>query len=310
MAQRTPAIPETESEVINDAMAVITEIKYGKAELKNSLLNRARLAVEEFILSREPKWVPTITTLVCVSILFGLGTWQMVRLDQKNKLLQQVQAQFRDTPADLRSQLPVNDAAWKKLDYHNVLVTGTWMPAVEFKLAPRTYESQVGYQLIRPLRLASNQIVFVNLGFVPEKTTVLPADSAPVQLMGIAHVPLSERPEFVPENVPSRGSWVWSDLTAMAHEVGVADVAPVMIYENRVTDRDTYPIGGQLPLPLHNRHWHYAVTWYALALSLIGVWMIASSPKQVDTTTAAPAAPTEDLSDPVARRGRYPEATD
>ncbi len=310
MSQKTATIPETDSDAVADAMAVITEIKYGKQALKDSRLNRARIAIEEFILSREPRLGPTLFTLVSVAVLMGLGTWQMIRLDQKNQLLQQIQHQFRDAPADLRGTAPVNDEAWRALDYHSVLVSGTWMPAIEFKMAPRTHEGAVGYHLIRPLRLDTNEIVFVNLGFVPEKMTVLPAEAKPVQLMGIAHVPNPVRPEFVPENVPSRGAWVWSDLNAMAHEVGVADVAPVMIYENRVTDRDAYPIGGQLPLPLHNRHWHYAVTWYALAFSLIGVWMIASSPKQVEATTAAPAVPTEDLSDPVARRGRYPEATD
>jgi cytochrome oxidase assembly protein ShyY1 len=112
----------------------------------------------------------------------------------------------------------------------------------------------------------------------------------------------------LPENIPSRNQWTWLDIEAMGHETGFSHVAPVAVYETRDPSRDTYPIGGQLPLPLSNSHWHYAATWYALALILLGVYVMSMNPKQ-DKQTEDNSNAAQEI-DPVARRGLYPEATD
>lgn len=253
----------------------------------------------------------TLTTLVAVTILLSLGTWQIIRLQQKNQILREVRAQLASAPRDLRHHFPPDDQAWRQLEHQPVRVQGTWLPVQEMKLAPRTFEEQVGYHLVVPLQLNNGQTVLVNRGFVRNGAVAMPQrESGVVQVFGVVRVPETVKANrFTPDNIPERGQWVWVDLPAMGRAIGVGNLAPVMIYQDRVIDSDSYPIGGQLPLPLNNRHQQYAVTWYCLALAFIGVWIMASTPKNQQPDEIK-ITDIEDMSDPVKRRGLYPEATD
>lgn len=306
MSKQATVPPSDTEAVLSDAVIARPPHKAVAAVLK--VASKAN----QWMLSREPRLFPTIVMLVGAFILLGLGTWQIQRTNEKNALLNGMTQAFESAPINLTVAEPNDAEQWRQLHYKPVVIKGTWMsPAHIIKLAPRVFEETVGYQLLMPLRLANQQVVMVNLGFMPEKMASLPPENAAAIIHGVAYMPEATKPNYLPENVPSRGIWTWTDLAALGHEVGVDGIAPVIIYQDRVSDRDSYPIGGQLPLPSHNRHWHYAVTWYALALALMVIWMIASNPKpKIETPPTAANDSAKDLSDPVARRGMYPEATD
>ena len=261
--------------------------------------------------SRQPRPFTTIVMLVGTAILLGLGTWQILRTQEKNVLLDHILQEFKQPATNLQTALPDSPEKWREMHYKPISLQGTWItPTYMLRLGPRVHEETVGYQLIMPLRLQDNQVILVNRGFMPEKMTSLPPPAGQIVVIkGVAYQPETIKSPYVPENVPSRDIWTWTDMTAMGHEVGAKDIVPVMIYEDRVSDRDSYPIGGQLPLPSHNRHWHYAVTWYALALALMVIWMITSNPKP-KTVESTLADGQQETTDPVALRGLYPEATD
>lgn len=264
-----------------------------------------------FIQSRQPRLLSSLLVMCGVLILLGLGTWQLMRMSEKNAILHEVHQALAAAPRDLDGRPPADKAEWKALHMQSVTAKGVWEPLHRFRLAPRTYEQQVGYHLIVPFRLDSGQVVFVNRGFVPNGMSVVPSDGGKADtIQGVAYHPVEEKPRFAPENAPTRGEWVWLDLPAMAYETGMGNVAPVVVYENRHVDSNTYPIGGQLPLPYHNRHQQYAVTWYCMALALMGVWIMAIGPKAQPKPADDKQKTFEEPMDPVARRDRYPEATD
>lgn len=267
--------------------------------------------VHAFIASREPRLSAALWVMLGVFILMGLGTWQVLRSQEKNRLIIQVEQDLASAPRDISVKTPKTAEEWADLHYKPVQMTGSWMPLRSFRLAPRTYEEQTGYQWIIPFRLENGQVILVNRGFVPENMSIVPPrDGEKFTVSGVGRMPETQRPRYVPENLPSKGEWVWLDLAAMGHEIGMGEIAPVIVYENRMTDKDSYPIGGQIPLPFHNRHWHYAVTWYCLALALMGVWMTAIGPKTKKPEDEAQKDASVEAMDPVARRGLYPEATD
>jgi surfeit locus 1 family protein len=270
--------------------------------------------ITDWFNARQPRPVSTVIALTCVFILLGLGTWQLQRLHWKNGLLQQAMEDFKLPPADLRKHPPVNDADWSALHYKSVVLQGKWLtPFHAIKMGPRTYNEDAGYQLVVPLLLADNQVVLINRGFATDKVALLPPETQAAVIHGVVYQPETTKPYFMPENIPSRNEWVWPDVVAMGHEFGRDHVAPVMVFENRISDHEGFPIGGQLPLPNTNSHWHYAATWYALALALLGVWLMASNPtpaKPESTLGKDAEGKQKDLNDPVAKRGMYPEATD
>lgn len=310
-------LSESDNDVSSDVSADAVKAVGVGALLRDIAARMRRILhldrLDAFVASREPRIGAALLTMVGVAILLGLGTWQVARSHEKNLLIIQVQRDLASAPRDLSVMTPTSAAEWSALNFKPVQLKGAWMPLRNFRLAPRTFAEQIGYQWIIPFQLENGQVILVNRGFIPANMSIVPPQGGVAEtLSGVAFVPQETRPRFVPENNPAKGEWIWMDLNAMGHEIGVRNIAPVMVYENRITDKDSYPIGGQVPLPFHNRHWHYAVTWYCLALALMGIWMLAIGPK---TTTSAPSEKirdedeTEEM-DPVARRGLYPEATD
>jgi surfeit locus 1 family protein len=278
-----------------------------------SYAKRTAEKINRFFSTREPRLVPSIITGILVLILLSLGTWQILRLGDKNEMLASIKNHLAEAPVDLRAKPPQNDTEWTSYAFRAVAVQGKFLPLYAFRLMPRTYEGEVGYHQIIPLKLQDGQIILINRGFVAEGAALIPPDEEKVfALQGILRVPESRKTPVTPQNQPSKNQWTWIDLVAMRHEIGVNAVAPVVLYETRKEGYDGYPIAGQLPLPTHNRHRHYAATWYALALILMGVYMMSMGPKQANKPAEDKAAANDDeaLNDPVARRGKYPEATD
>ena len=79
---------------------------------------------------------------------------------------------------------------------------------------------------------------------------------------------------FVPENDPDAGFWFTLVPTQIIDYVGVP--APVITgyYADalRTSEVLTLPIGAKTELNLRNAHLSYAMTWYGIALALVGVY--------------------------------------
>lgn len=59
----------------------------------------------------------------------------------------------------------------------------------------------------------------------------------------------------------------------MAAAAGLDRVAPVVVEAAPDQHPGTLPVGGRTRLDLPNNHLSCAVTWYGLALTLLGVWI-------------------------------------
>ncbi len=263
--------------------------------------------VREFVRSRRPHKAIIIVVATGVAVLMGLGTWQVIRLHEKNAFITQIKTQMQAPLADLTQKWPQSTEEWAKKEYQPLVIQGQWLGLHAFKLIPRTYEGQVGYQWLVPLQLPDQQVVLVNRGFIPDGQAMLPPrEGEKVQVQGVGWIPPEKKPWQTPENIPSRGLWTWLDMTALQHEIGVQKMAPFVLYELRNAESSDYPIGGQFPSPTHNRHAQYALTWYALALALLIIGFVASGPRE----EASGGGEDGKIADPVAERGMYPEATD
>lgn len=209
-----------------------------------------------------------ICALLGVAGLVALGTWQLDRLAYKEALIADRQAALALPPLDL-AQIPANPEA---LAYRRVRVTGRFLLENELPIGPRSRRGRPGWEVISPLLRADGSVVLINRGWVADShKEAIKRKPEPVAgtVTVTGYLKLPTRPSaFAPDNDPAKGNWYWVDPAAMAAHLKLEKVAPYWVMALRDRDRMTGPAGiDRVAMPANN-HLKYAVTWYALALSL------------------------------------------
>lgn len=222
-------------------------------------------------------WVGLVLLPIALAVLFSLGTWQVKRLYWKEDLLAAIEQRSHADPVDVGAIEAALEAG-EAIDYRMARASGRFLNDKERHFFA-TFEGQSGFYVYTPLELDDGRLLFVNRGFVPYDRK--DASTRPQSLVegeqtitGLARARLEEKPSFmVPENDEAANIFYWKDLDRMAESAGLpADkVLPFFL------DADATPVPGGLPrggvtvINLPNSHLQYAITWYGLALALLGV---------------------------------------
>lgn len=223
---------------------------------------------------------PLVATLIALAILIALGTWQLQRKAWKEDLLRQIETRAHATAGEI---VPESRwLAWRAAEdeFRRVRLDGTSRPdqmvAVGGLAELRPRQATQGFYFFVPLVLPDGAVVFVNRGFAPtelrrEAEAALRAAPPTASVTGLVRAP-ETRGLFVPENVAARDSWWVRNLDDMARARGLARVAPFYIDAVAGEMPGEWPKGGQTQLALRNNHLQYAVTWFGLACTLVGVF--------------------------------------
>ena len=217
----------------------------------------------------------TIVTLPALLMLIGLGSWQLQRLQWKNDLISSFEAR---SAADA-IPIPTANAELDDLEFRNLALNGVFLHERETFLTGRTYEGNAGFHVVTPLLLEDGRIILVNRGWVSEDYRD-PAKRAFSQIDGKTSVAgILRRPGvkgyFVPENEPENGFWFTLVPSQINQHLALGDAAIDQFYADalRTSDVVTLPIAAKTKLNLRNAHLSYAMTWYGIALALIGVYI-------------------------------------
>lgn len=212
------------------------------------------------------------------SAFVALGTWQLYRLQWKEALIERVEQRVRAAPVPAPGVDRWPGLTAEADEYRRVRVTGRFL----HELATRTLaatELGSGYWLLTPLRTEQGHIVLVNRGFVPagSRETQGQQDNAESALVTVTGLLRVSEPGggFLRKNDPAAGRWYSRDVQAIAAARGLHRVAPYFIDAEASADSaDTNvsgrPVAGLTVVTFHNNHLVYAITWYALALMVLG----------------------------------------
>lgn len=240
-----------------------------------------------------PSLGATLVTLVGLAVTIGLGTWQLERLHWKQELITRIDRQMAEPPVPLPSRIE-DPAAW---EFRPVTLAGRFLNDKDMLLIARPHQGQVGYEVLTPFqRVDGAGIVLVNRGFVPmdrrdPATRAAARVEGETSVKGIVRVP--QPPGFFqPGNgTPAPGSaWMRADPPAMAAALSLSSVAPVVVemlpgQGSRLPGAPTGTLAGIEPrVELPNNHLQYALTWYGLAVTLAGIYVL-SQRKRADTGT-------------------------
>jgi surfeit locus 1 family protein len=232
--------------------------------------------------------VLTVCALLGLAVLIFLGVWQMQRLEWKRSLIGKVEARTIAAP------IPLDDAIrrWRDgedMEYTPVRATGIYAQDKEAHVFG-ILDGRPGYYIFTPLlrtqtALPYAAIVYVNLGFAPQSLKDIDKRPDSIRLDRRIVEGLFRTAErrtgaakfFRAVDQPSENQWYVRDPALFAAAAGID--APSYYIDSFAVEGVEWPKGGTTRLDFSNRHLEYALTWFGLAATLIGVWLIFSLPK-------------------------------
>lgn len=209
--------------------------------------------------------VPILLILPVLAVLVALGTWQVQRMGWKTQLL----AEIDYAEANPAIPIPATPQPWTK-----VAVTGRLDHARESLLGLEVRGPVLGSHLLVPLLREDAPPILVVRGWVPlESRLPVARPEGLVTLEG--YVRPGETLGLFAAADDTAGRRFYSFVPdAIGAALGLGQVAPFGL----VVLGPANSVPGGLPDPVRtlprptNSHLGYVITWYGLALSLLGVF--------------------------------------
>lgn len=223
----------------------------------------------------------TLGFFIGLVFLLSLGTWQIQRLQQKNQQAALIADRLTLNPIALPSAVDLKDPdAQAGLDFRRVRVEGVFLHEAERHWWRPSSDGQAGYHILTPLRRQGGQsdgeIVWIDRGWVPPDLKALSArqsgEAAGIQhVEGVARLPALPG-YFTPPDDAAKNLVYGNNPQRLMQGMPATTLFPLVIEASSAVAGGGYPIPGQTQIILRNPHLGYAVTWYGLAMALIGVF--------------------------------------
>ncbi|MGK7864693.1 SURF1 family protein [Falsiroseomonas sp. E2-1-a4] len=214
-----------------------------------------------------PKWrrlvLPILLILPVLAVLVALGTWQVQRMGWKTQLLAEIAA----AEANPAIPIPAIPQPWTK-----VAVTGRLDHGREALLGLEVRGAVLGTHLLVPLLREDAPAILVDRGWIPlESRLPIARPDGPVTLEG--YVRPGETLGLFAATDDTAGRRFYSFVpSAIGAALGLEQVAPYGLVVLGAANGLPDP-ARTLPRPT-NSHLGYVITWYGLALSLLGVFAV------------------------------------
>ncbi len=226
--------------------------------------------------------VPALAVALGVLALTSLGVWQVQRLQWKEAMLARIAALQSAPPEPLGVVLNrLGESGRAEVGEVDFVRVQTVCPTLQQTPTLRLYAvlgGVMGRRLITacPIQMGRFRTLLVDRGFVPDETPIPAAPSrAPTleaPLIGVLRTP-PQRGWLTPASDPAKNDWRARDLPAMAKALGAPNPAPVFLMLETPRPQSGVPMPAAVPTDIPNNHLGYALTWFGLALGLIGVYL-------------------------------------
>jgi len=230
--------------------------------------------------------VLTVFSLAGLGVLISLGVWQLKRLEWKEGLIAKIEARTEAPPIAFE-EARARAEAGEDMEYTPVKLTGRWRQNSE-AMVFGSYEGMAGIYLFAPVQsVGANDLVYVNLGYLPQSMGDWPAHAplyltpGQTEIVGLFRYTEEATPPaswFQSTDQSPDGLWFVRDPLRFA-EVAEIETSPYYI-DSFAREGAKWPKGGTTRLDFRNNHLDYALTWFGLGAALCGVWLAFSLPKR------------------------------
>ncbi|MFZ4285336.1 SURF1 family protein [Variovorax sp. HJSM1_2] len=243
---------------------------------------------EKGALSRAPRapWVRIVLALLALALFAGfmsLGLWQVQRRAWKLDLIERVDRRVHAAavPAPAVAQWPTLSVA--NDEYRHVRLQGMFLYERE-ALVQAVTELGSGFWVITPMQLADGSTVLVNRGFVPPSARARAARQVPevaglVTLNGLLRF-TEPGGGFLRHNDAAADLWYSRDVAAIGAARQLQNLAPYFVDADadsaapRGLAVPQWPVAGLTVISFKNNHLIYALTWFGLALMVVGATVL------------------------------------
>ena len=219
-------------------------------------------------------WILTTLTVPALILLIGLGVWQVQRLHWKEGLIAAADRAGALPPAPLAEVLAQN-AQDAGLEFRKAILVCRGLATAPYVELQTIHDGAAGVRLISACRPEGQaETVLIDRGFIADDVTARP------RVMD-ATLPLVLVGEFRSFSPPSRltpppagNRFYGRDTAAMARALNVTGpVRPQAVFALTATNPELDALKPSAPPPaFSNNHLGYALTWFGLAIALVGFY--------------------------------------
>ncbi|HBZ42731.1 MAG TPA: SURF1 family protein [Maritimibacter sp.] len=221
--------------------------------------------------------ITAVLLVLGLASFVGLGVWQLQRLDWKQGVLAEIEAQIAGEAVPLPAE-PDPEAD----RYQPVEISGA-MGEGELHVLVSSRDYGAGFRIIAPFTTGDGRRIMVDRGFVLNEAKDTARTTGEMRLEGNLHWP-DERDSYTPEDDPEGNWWYARDVEKMARALGTD---PVLVIARTRTDPQVRP----MPVTtegIPNDHLEYAMTWFLMAVTWVGMtgfalWRIRRRTHQAET---------------------------
>lgn len=191
-----------------------------------------------------------------IALTIGLGNWQLQRKKEKETLIESLNQRQFNSPQN------IDDLRTPEL-LQPLMTKGTFLPGKRIYLQSKVHKGKNGLFVLDVFQTEKGKFLLVQRGWTqsPLKGPI----PKPLVLQGSARFP-TKPTFFQPLNSPP--TYFWIDLNALSQEFNLP-LEQYYLVEKTSFNPSIFPTKA-IP-SLSNRHLHYALTWYGLALALFGM---------------------------------------
>lgn len=220
----------------------------------------------------------TAASAVALAVLIALGTWQMGRRAEKHEFLAALAEKAKAEPVSLEQALASPDPRYIRVRIEAPANCESQALVNAFQVDNGT--TVTGADMVTPVRMANGGWLMVARGFVPDDVMKewggrIESAPCPSNVMGVAILtPSVGGGYFTPKADRAARRWFAYDATDMGQALGLTAVSPWVARMEPEPEMEDgiYPRPAAYAADVPDNHLTYALTWYGLALTLIGVY--------------------------------------
>ena len=196
-----------------------------------------------------------------ITLFCALGTWQLYRLQWKLELISEITSGLDSKPIEYSNSI--------KKNYQRVTSKGKFNFDDQIYLYSLNEKGKPGYDVITPFSTNKNEKVLINRGWIERELKgnldINSKTNSEQRIVGLLRK-IYKPNMFKPSNDTVNNVWFSINLEELKEVTGEQFNEFVIFLED---NQAKTPLPKKISIDVPNNHLKYAITWYAISISIV-----------------------------------------